>query len=174
MLNHSRRWSKFAWIGFKAVVRGWFQNYSRLTDSQKQAFLTELYARFRPSFPNVDEITPEECRSLLNQPNVLFLDVRPRKERIVSTIPGAVGLDEFHQQPHEVELVITYCTIGARSGLRAAMLKEQGYPVRNLAGSILAWAHEGLPLVNESGPTRRVHTYSKKWNLLPESHEGIW
>jgi 3-mercaptopyruvate sulfurtransferase SseA len=38
--------------------------------------------------------------------------------------------------------------------------------VVNLKGSIFAWADAGLPLVNQAGTTRAVHSFDKHWGQL--------
>jgi hypothetical protein len=39
---------------------------------------------------------------------------------------------------------------------------------------VLLWSHEGLPLTSSDGPTRRVHVYGPRWNLLPAGYEAVW
>jgi hypothetical protein len=69
--------------------------------------------------------------------------------------------------------VVPYCTIGLRSGIYTRELRGQGFEVRNLAGSALAWAHAGLPFETEGKATSRVHVFNADWNLLPRGYEPV-
>ena len=100
----------------------------------------------RTDFPQVPDISAEEARKWVTGNRVLVLDVRGTKERAVSTLPGAIDPGTW--------------------GVRAY----------NLAGGILAWVQAGGPVVDgrTGTPTRRVHVYGRKWNLLQPGWEGIW
>ena len=97
----------------------------------------------------VPAITPEEAKSLVGKPDVLFLDVREPAEVAASgKVPGALaiprGLVEFRADPasplHDAafdraKTVIAYCASGGRSALVGHTLKQMGYAnVRNLGG----------------------------------------
>jgi len=95
----------------------------------------------------------------------------------VSHIPGSIPIGDADVDALRAskQTVVTYCTIGARSGHAAQRLRERGLPAFNLAGSILSWVDVGGPLIDGTGAaTRRVHVYGGKWNLLPEGYEAIW
>ena len=103
----------------------------------------------------------------------MLVDVRSDEERAVSTLPGAVSQEAF-EATAPAGPVVTYCTIGARSGEYADGLRKQGRDVRNLAGSLLAWTHAGGPLTDAEGePTRRVHVYGKRWDLIHSDYEAV-
>ena len=53
-------------------------------------------------------------------------------------------------------------------------LQAKGWKVFNLKGAILAWTHAGGPLVDPEGPTRRVHVYSSRFNLVAEGYDAVW
>jgi hypothetical protein len=54
-------------------------------------------------------------------------------------------------------------------------LREEGFDAENLVGSLLLWTHAGLPLEDADGnPTKRVHVYGKKWNLVADGYEAEW
>jgi hypothetical protein len=45
----------------------------------------------------------------------------------------------------------------------------------NLAGGILAWVGEGMPVTDSRGvPVRRVHVFGPKWNALPPGYKAVW
>jgi len=104
-------------------------------------------------------------------PPILF-DVRSDKERAVSVIAGAIS--DADAIPEGAEVVV-YCTIGLRSGISARELRERGVNALNLRGGILAWIADGGGVVDANGtPTRRIHVYGRRWNVLPEGFEAVW
>ncbi|MDX1644392.1 MAG: rhodanese-like domain-containing protein [Thermoanaerobaculia bacterium] len=153
-----------------------------LTEAEKRQRIEAMYAEYRDEFPRVEAIGPAELAAELaaetgGDEGLVVVDARSDEERAVSTIPGAIPRQEFERRSDDLagHDVVTYCTIGYRSGLYAQELVERGFRARNLAGSILAWTHEGLPLVTPEGePTRRVHVYGERWNLAAEGYEAVW
>ena len=91
-------------------------------------------------------------------------------------IPGAISRDDFDadRARYAGSRIVAYCTIGARSGEFAAEIQQQGWKVRNLEGSILAWTHAGGELVGPDGPTKKVHVYGRRWNLAADGYEAVW
>jgi rhodanese-related sulfurtransferase len=140
----------------------------------KAAQVEQMYADYKKGFAQVEGITARELRDLRDE--VVLVDVRTPKEQAVSMIPGAITRDEFDadRARYAGSRVVAYCTIGARSGEFAAELHEQGWKVRNLEGSILAWTHVGGDLVGPDGPTNRVHVYGRRWNLAADEYEPVW
>ena len=101
-----------------------------------------------------------------------ILDAREADEYRVSHIPGArfIGYDNFAEKsvediPRDAAVVV-YCSVGYRSEKIGEKLRKQGFTnVSNLYGSIFEWVNAGYELENEDGsPTKRVHTYNKKWS----------
>ena len=91
-------------------------------------------------------------------------------------IPGAIDSSRFERRPRHdnIDTIVIYCTIGLRSGLYAEELRRKGHAVRNLRGGILAWVHAGQDVVKGGRPTRRLHVYGPKWDLLPDGHVAVW
>ncbi|MBI3838731.1 MAG: rhodanese-like domain-containing protein [Planctomycetia bacterium] len=145
------------------------------TDADKRREIEERYVSFKQAFPSVRDVSIQEFVELIERRPPVIVDVRPEEERGVSMIPDAVSKDWFegHRDQYRDRLVVTYCTIGARSGKYAVTLQQEGFDVANLRGSILAWAHAGRPLVDKDGPTKRVHVFSADWNLLPAGYEAV-
>lgn len=137
--------------------------------------IERLYARYRREFPTVRDTS---VARLLEEPPGLYvlIDVRTPEERAVSVLPGAISVDEFERdrERYRHRPVVAYCTIGYRSGVYAAALGRDGVDVRNLQGGILAWCFAGQPVTGPSGPTRRVHVYGKRWDLLPAGYTAVW
>lgn len=122
-------------------------------------------------------ITPTELASELKEQKTegknipVLLDTREQKEFAVSRIPGAryVGFDDFSLERlagiSKDDPVIVYCSLGVRSEIIGEKLKKAGFKnVKNLFGGIFQWVHKGYNVVDENNkPTRKVHTFSKKW-----------
>ncbi|MCG6924648.1 MAG: rhodanese-like domain-containing protein [Acidobacteria bacterium] len=148
-----------------------------LPDEEKRARIDELYEGYKEKFPGVPEITVEALAEQLAGPEPpVLVDVRGDREREVSTIPGAISRQEFEERRGELagREIVTYCTIGYRSGLYTRKLVEDGWRASNLRGSIVSWTHVGGELVKYGAPTRRVHVYGKRWNLVAEGYEAVW
>lgn len=81
-----------------------------------------------------------------------FLDVRePDEHRAVRTkdavlLPLSGFLDAWQEAVPRDREVVVLCRSGARSGRVTAFLREQGIDAVNVAGGILAWEAEGLPV----------------------------
>lgn len=107
---------------------------------------------------------------------MLLVDVRSQKEIDVSMIPGAVTREEFERNAQryvEQYRIVPYCTVGARSKAYTKELRERGIDAVNFEESIIGWVEAELPLVTRDGqPTRRVHTWSKAFQV-PDSYEQI-
>ena len=137
-----------------------------------------MYAGYKPSFPEVADVSPNEVVALQQElgPELVLVDVREPREREVSMLPGAISREQFDARRDELagRTVVAYCTIGYRSGRFADELRKAGVDARNLKGSILAWSHAGLPLVAGGEPTRRLHVYGADWDLAAEGYETVW
>jgi rhodanese-related sulfurtransferase len=144
---------------------------------RKLGRIEAMYERYRTEFPQVRPISVAELVAALDSGEPpLLVDVRTGAEREVSIIPGAITPEELDALGDEAagRTIVTYCTIGYRSGLHAEELRRRGLDARNLAGSILAWTHAGLPLEHDGAPTRRVHVYGERWNLAADGYEAVW
>ena len=146
-------------------------------DAARVETILKMYRGYKENFPRVRDVTPLQVEKMRAEgfPFVL-VDVRKEKERAVSTIPGAISREEFERRREEFRghLIISYCTIGYRSGRYLEKLARKGFQAANLAGSILLWAHQGGTLAHEGKPTRRIHVYAETWDLAPAGFEGVW
>jgi sodium/bile acid cotransporter 7 len=148
-----------------------------LSNSEKYERVVAMFSNYANDFPGVPALTPEDAKQLLASGTAILVDVRTPAERSVSMIPGAIATDDYERRAAEFDgkRVITYCTIGYRSGLYARKLRERGVDAANLAGSILAWAHAGGEFVDPSGkPTRKLHIYGAEWDLAPDNYEPVY
>lgn len=158
-----------------AVVRGtrWFGAAPR-TDEERLEAVLGMYRRYRSAFEHVPEVAPAALLAELDGPTPpVLIDVRSPAERAISTIPGALSVEVYEAEAPDGP-VVTFCTIGARSGDYAARLLTEGREVRNLSGSLLAWTHAGGPLVDDAGPTVRLHVYGPRWDLAASGIEAVW
>ena len=147
---------------------------SSLPDNEKVEKVESMFRQYQSvGFAKVPDVLPEQMGSLEDP---VIVDVRPAQERKVSWIPGSIDKETFEAHPEQYRdrPVVTYCTIGARSGVYAKKLQNDGWDVRNLHGSLLLWTHAGLPLENAEGPTKTVHTYGKQWALVAEGYTAVW
>ncbi len=138
--------------------------------------LDQLYDAWALTAPGIPTVDAETLRAELagDDPPVL-IDAREAHEREVSTLPGAISLEQYeaNRAKHSGRPVVVYCTVGIRSGYVTRQLAREGVAVRNFRGSILAWTHQGGPLVTPEGePTRAVHVYGKRWNFASSAYEA--
>ena len=144
------------------------------TDEQKLREIEKMCGKV--SLPGVPELTVDELRQLQSQEEIVLVDVRTPDEQVVSMIPGAITATDFedNRRSYEGATVVTYCTIGGRSGKYAKGLVDAGVKAFNLRGAILAWTHAGGELVDTEGPTRRVHVHGRKFDLTADGYEPVW
>ena len=103
----------------------------------------------------------------------VLVDVREADEYRVSHLQAALNLqsaqDIAARFPDPDTEIVVYCSVGYRSAAVARELERLGYgQVQNLRHSIFAWANQGLPLVNASGATDKVHPFNRAWGSLLE------
>jgi rhodanese-related sulfurtransferase len=86
---------------------------------------------YQGRFPDIPPFLSRELLELPSHPlQVVLIDVRTLPERQVSMLEGAISLAEFDQmavptlERYPDARVVTYCTIGYRSGLEARRLRD--------------------------------------------------
>lgn len=147
-------------------------------DSSPQT-LAAYSASLKAEFPDVATISTQDLSTRKDSP--LLLDVREESEFTVSHLPGALRAEkdviaQLRQLGANKETsLVVYCSVGYRSALMARKLQKAGFTnVRNLEGSIFAWANEGRSLVNADGPTTGVHPFSYKWGRYLVKSRWQW
>lgn len=130
----------------------------------------------RLQFPEVRPLTVDSLAAWLEdpgRPQPLLLDVRAPDEYAVSHLAGAVRVDPGLEDLAPLEGVakaapiVVYCSVGYRSAALARRLQQAGFTnVRNLEGSIFAWANAGHPVYRAGRRVRVVHPYDRLWGLL--------
>ncbi len=147
--------------------------------SEARARIAEMAADLRRAYPSVPVISADSLATALPSGRFLLVDVRSEKERRVSTLPGAITPRELERLAKGGGLlgreIVAYCTIGARSSSFARARARDGLRILNLEGSILDWTHAGGPLVRPDGKeTKRVHVYSRRFNLIADGYRAVW
>lgn len=144
------------------------------------ATLSLCEAAIRLLLPGVPEIAAPALAARLSAPEApVVLDIRTREEHAVSRIPGArlvlpgIPLTEVLIPTERAgnRLVVLACAVGLRSGRMARALLDDGLPrsrVANLRGGLFRWSSLGLPMVDDHGPTRAVHSFDARWGRLLE------
>ncbi len=147
-----------------------------LSPEAREQKVSAMYQGYVHDFPKVQSLTVEELDELMLDNKVTLVDVRPKIERDISMIPGAITSEELEANLDQYRdtKIVAYCTIGYRSGVYAKELHAKGIEILNLEGSLLAWTHAGKPLVNQEGPTNKLHVYGKRWNLAADGYEAVW
>jgi rhodanese-related sulfurtransferase len=135
----------------------------------------QVRGEIRKRFPSVRHVSIGELATRLEREGKppLLLDVRAPEEFAVSHLAGARSADTLGKAlsvlgdaPKDGEIVV-YCSVGYRSSALAEELSRKGYTgVRNLEGSIFAWANSGRPVVRGEARVERVHPYDRKWGRL--------
>ena len=102
------------------------------------------------------DYTPRQVFELLERDDVQLIDVREDYEYEAGRIAGGrlIALGALTAQAQTIDPsrpVVFYCRTGGRSGMATQAFAEAGYDAHNLAGGLLAWEAEGLPLEPEDG-----------------------
>ena len=94
-------------------------------------------------------ITPTEFVALGD--DAILIDVREPDELATARIPGALSMPMSTLGDHLDELpsgtFYLVCHSGVRSGRIAQSLVEQGHDAISVAGGIVQWEAEGLPVL---------------------------
>lgn len=131
---------------------------------------------------SVPFIYPDELyHRITTGAKLVLLDTREQKEFEISTIQGAQQVGFLFYSKKRVEslnkndLIVVYCTIGARSETIGERLINAGYTnVYNLYGGLIHWKNMGYPVYNNGVETKNVHVYSKKWGLWLEKGNPVY
>ena len=138
---------------------------------------TNMYQKIKSDFKDVSELKLSRVQGLMDKNKIVFVDVRGKKERDISVIPGAISIKEFEAniQHYQNKIVAVYCTIGYRSAKYVRKLKKKNVSAFNLEGSILGWVHGKRRVANPQGkPVKTVHVFGSNWNHLPAGYKGVW
>src|SRR5436309_13944360 len=101
------------------------------------------------------EADPAEAQTLIES-GAQLVDVRSSEEFDAGHIPGArlVPLDTVHSDAAGLDRgrpLVVYCRSGDRSGMAADAFAASGWDAHSIAGGLLAWKDDGLPLDPDDG-----------------------
>ena len=178
-MKHARSTSALPLLGllsWLSASTACAQPTTDLSEAERLQQVESMFEGYQEDFPEVPAVTVEELETLTEEGSVTLVDVRPAEERAVSMIPGAISSEELEENLdlYRDTQIVTYCTIGYRSGIYAEELAAKGIRALNLEGSILAWTHAGKPLVNADGETYEVHVYGQQWALTADGYKPVW
>ncbi|BAU47000.1 sulfurtransferase [Sulfurifustis variabilis] len=102
----------------------------------------------------IKSVNPAEAILLINREAAVVVDVCEPNEYAAGHIPGALSVPlsgfEKHLKPlekHRKKPVVVACRSGNRSLRGAVTLRKQGFEkVYSLAGGLVAWQRDNLPL----------------------------
>ncbi|MEO9530775.1 rhodanese-like domain-containing protein [Roseibium sp.] len=117
----------------------------------------DMVARARA---RIEEVETAEAIALVNDPDVVFVDIRDVRERQkLGFIPGSVhcprGMIEFWVDPEspyfkeifaEDKRFIFHCASGWRSALSVATLQEMGFDAAHLKAGFTDWLKSDGPV----------------------------
>lgn len=103
------------------------------------------------------QVEVDEARTLWEEGEATFLDVRTAEEYGAGHLPGAMNVHagrvtQVLEQLPKDRPVVAYCRTGRRSSIAASALRAAGYEnVIDLTGGIQAWQAERYPVTREGG-----------------------
>jgi molybdopterin/thiamine biosynthesis adenylyltransferase/rhodanese-related sulfurtransferase len=124
----------------------------------------------------VEEIEPFEAAQEIEGGEVVLIDTREPHEYQEAHLengklvpPGLLGDEIAAAAPDKAARTILYCRSGNRSYKAAEQMQALGYEdVASMAGGILAWQEQGLPVVSASGLSAEQRDRYSRHTLLPE------
>jgi molybdopterin/thiamine biosynthesis adenylyltransferase/rhodanese-related sulfurtransferase len=125
---------------------------------------------------SVQEITPSEAFGEIQDSEVVLIDSREPHEYAEAHLeggilvpPATIAADIAQKAPDQTARTIVYCRVGTRSLAAAEQLAELGYEdVASVAGGIIEWQDQGLPVVAASALTPEQRDRYSRHTLLPE------
>ncbi len=124
----------------------------------------------------VEEIEPFEASQEIEGGDVVLIDTREPHEFQEARIeggklvpPGLLADEIATAAPDKSARTILYCRSGNRSYKAAEQMEALGYTdVASMAGGILLWQEQGLPVVATEGMTPEQRDRYSRHTLLPE------
>jgi len=149
---------------------------TNLSDEEKKTIVYGMYDNYKKhDFPGVQDIHPQQALKLLQAQKIMFVDTRNQSEMDISMLPDSLPKTVFlkHPEKYKDKIIVAYCTISYRSGKFAQEMQKRNFPVKNLAGGLLAWVLEGGKVYNRAGETNRIHVYGKKWDYPAKGYQSV-
>ena len=129
-----------------------------------------------PTQTVIEEIEPFEAAEEIEGGDVVLIDTREPHEYQEAHLeggklvpPGLLSDEIASAAPDKSARTILYCRSGKRSAIAAAQMQGLGYDdVASMAGGIVAWQEQGLPVVAAAGMTPEQRDRYSRHTLLPE------
>ncbi len=145
-------------------------NHALLSLAFVLAVAAVLFNEYRNLTAGFKAVGPLIATRIINDENPLILDVRESSEIKDGIIADAlhIPLGELSKRMPELEThkgrpVIIYCRSGSRSASAARRLRRAGFEtVYNLAGGIMAWVDQHLPVVRPGARNKTRKGKKKK------------
>ena len=118
----------------------------------------------------------EMLKNKIDDRDFVIVDIHSPEERALTFIPTSIPKEEFEKNKGKYgdTSIITYRTIGYRSGLYTKKLRERKINACNLKDGPLAWAHHRNHFTDKEGRNKKqIHVYKRDWILVPEEYEAI-
>ena len=139
----------FVGAGFSTPLSSAQQGRGTTSKKDNREICQEQCKLYQAKFPDITYLSSDELVEMHRKgEDIILVDVRTEPEREISMLEGALTKDQFLEQQQQQQtskdgdepLVVTYCTIGYRSGLEARRLGLQ-YPemkdrIRSLDGCV--------------------------------------
>jgi molybdopterin/thiamine biosynthesis adenylyltransferase/rhodanese-related sulfurtransferase len=124
----------------------------------------------------IEEIQPFEASEEIAGGDVVLIDTREPHEYQEAHLeggklvpPGLLGDEIESAAPDKSARTILYCRSGNRSAIAAAQMQALGYDnVASMAGGIVLWQEQGLPVVVAQGMSAEQRERYSRHTLLPE------
>src|SRR3954449_5833556 len=124
----------------------------------------------------IEEIEPFEAAEEIDGGDVVLIDTREPHEYQEAHLeggklvpPGLLADQIAADAPDRSARTILYCRSGNRSYKAAEQMRSLGYEnVASMAGGILAWQEQGLPVVATEGMSAEQRDRYSRHTLLPE------
>lgn len=103
-----------------------------------------------------EDVAPAEVASRHERGEIELVDVREPHEHEAGRIAGArhVPMARLSEEAGTFDPerpLVFYCHSGGRSGVATQAFRASGFQASNMAGGLVAWAAQGLPLEPEGG-----------------------
>ena len=165
----SRRWRRIDW---RALLLLAAFGVSAGAEPTWPGVLAQIVRQW-PAVPQMSTAELARQCDQLEAARPVVIDVRTRREFVVSHLPGARHAETAREilrllaaQP-ATRPVVLYCSVGVRSSALAEEVAAAGRArVYNLQGSIFQWANEGRPVVRDGQPVNVVDPYNASWGRL--------
>lgn len=153
--------------------------------AEAQSPLAATISDVKSKWPSLTHASPGDVQTLVDSGKAVLFDVRSKEEYAVSHLPGAVLVDPAmsreafiaaHGAQVKGKTPVFYCAVGVRSskltervGADALTAAGAASAPITMAGGIFQWNWENRALVDDKGPTDKVHGYDAKWGRLAKS-----